>query len=116
MTKARRENAYWLKYVAEATTHPDRLDRSRNAIAEVEAATPADLQGLARRYLRDDQALVLEAVSDKAGKEGHYTSPGARASRKLPSQKNNISRAAPPSISPVTQSQTPPLPAPPPPT
>src|SRR3546814_15329611 len=67
MTKARRENAYWLKYVAEATTHPDRLDRSRNAIAEVAAATPADLQGLARRYLRDDPALVIEAVSDKAG-------------------------------------------------
>src|SRR3546814_6442367 len=43
MTKARRENAYWLKYVAEATTHPDRLDRSRNAIAEVEAATPAEI-------------------------------------------------------------------------
>src|SRR3546814_9149496 len=69
MTKARRENAYWLKYVAEATTHPDRLDRSRNAIAEVEAATPADLQGLARRYLRDDQALVIEAVSDKADRK-----------------------------------------------
>jgi len=67
MTKARRENAYWLKYVAEATTHPDRLDRSRNAIAEVQAATPADLQALAQRYLTDDQALVIKAVSDKAG-------------------------------------------------
>src|SRR3546814_16959037 len=66
-TKARRENAYWLKYVGEATTHPDRLDRSRNAIAEIEAATPADLQALARRYLTDDRALVIRAVSAKAG-------------------------------------------------
>ncbi|WP_428630824.1 M16 family metallopeptidase [Sphingopyxis sp.] len=68
MTKSRRENAYWLNYVAEATTHADRLDRSRKGIGEVEAATPADLQALARRYLLDDKALVIKAVSDKAGK------------------------------------------------
>ena len=68
MTKARRENAYWLNYVAEAATHADRLDRSRNGIAEVEAATPKELQTLAQRYLGDDKALVIKAVSDKAGK------------------------------------------------
>src|SRR3546814_578887 len=67
MVKARRENSYWLNYVAEAATHADRLDRSRNGIAEVEAATPAELQALARRYLVDDRALVIKAVSDKAG-------------------------------------------------
>lgn len=68
MTKARRENAYWLPYVTEAATHAARLDRSRNGIAEVAAATPAQLQALARRYLVDDKALVIKAVSDKAGK------------------------------------------------
>jgi zinc protease len=68
MVKARRENSYWLNYVAEAATHPDRLDRSRNGIAEVEAATPAGLQALAKRYLADDRALVIKAVSDKAGR------------------------------------------------
>ncbi|MDO9367269.1 MAG: insulinase family protein [Sphingopyxis sp.] len=68
MVKSRRENAYWLNYVAEAATHADRLDRSRKGIGEVEAATPADLQALARRYLVDDKALVIKAVSDKAGK------------------------------------------------
>lgn len=67
MTKARRENAYWLPYVAAATSKADRLDRSRDSIAEVEAATPADLQALAKRYLTDDKALVIKAVSDKAG-------------------------------------------------
>ena len=67
MVKARRENSYWLTYVAEATTHADRLDRSRKGIGEVEAATPAELQALARRYLADDKALVIKAVSDKAG-------------------------------------------------
>lgn len=68
MTKSRRENGYWLNYVSEAASHADRLDRSRKGIGEVEAATPADLQALARRYLVDDKALVIKAVSDKAGK------------------------------------------------
>ncbi|WP_447953764.1 M16 family metallopeptidase [Sphingopyxis chilensis] len=68
MVKSRRENSYWLNYVAEAATHADRLDRSRNGIAEVEAATPAELQTLARRYLADNKALVIKAVSDKAGR------------------------------------------------
>ena len=68
MTKARRENVYWLPYVAEATSQAARLDRSRNGIVEVEAATPAELQALAKRYLADDKALVIKAVSDKAAK------------------------------------------------
>lgn len=68
MTKSRRENAYWLNYVAEATSHSERLDRSRRGIGEVEAATPTELQTLAKRYLVDGKALVIRAVSDKAGK------------------------------------------------
>jgi zinc protease len=68
MTKARRENGYWLPYVTEASTQAARLDRSRKGIAEVENATPAQLEALARRYLVDDKALVIKAVSDKAGK------------------------------------------------
>ncbi|WP_447760871.1 M16 family metallopeptidase [Sphingopyxis panaciterrae] len=68
MTKARRENGYWLPYVTEASTQADRLDRSRNGIKEVEAATPAELEALAQRYLVDDKALVIKAVSDKAPK------------------------------------------------
>lgn len=68
MVKSRRENSYWLNYVSEATSEAARLDRSRKGIAEVEAATPAELQALARRYLVDDKALVIKAVSDKAGK------------------------------------------------
>ena len=66
MTKARRENSYWLPYVAEATSREARLDRSRKSIAIVEATTSADLEALARHYLADDKALVIKAVSDKA--------------------------------------------------
>ncbi|WP_282946905.1 MULTISPECIES: insulinase family protein [unclassified Sphingopyxis] len=68
MTKARRDNSYWLPYVSEATSQEARLDRSRKSIAIVEAATPADLETLAQRYLTDDKALVIKAISDKAGK------------------------------------------------
>lgn len=68
MVKSRRENVYWLNYVGEAASHADRLDRSRKGIGEVEAATPAELQALAKRYLVDDKALVIKAVSDKAPK------------------------------------------------
>lgn len=70
MVKSRRENAYWLPYVAIATSEAARLDRSRNSIAAVEAATPADLQALARRYLDDHQALIIKAVSDKVASTG----------------------------------------------
>jgi zinc protease len=68
MTKARRENSYWLPYVSEAQSRADRLDRSRQSIAVVEGVTPATLQALAKRYLLDDRALVIKAMSDKAGK------------------------------------------------
>lgn len=68
MTKARRENSYWLPYVGEATSHEARLDRSRQSIPIVEGVTPAELQALAKRYLVDDRAMVIKAVSDKAGK------------------------------------------------
>ncbi|WP_293845092.1 hypothetical protein [Sphingopyxis sp.] len=48
---------------------PDRSPGPRpQGIGEVEAATPAELRLLARRYLVDDKALVIKAVSDKVGK------------------------------------------------
>ena len=68
MTKARRENGYWLPYVSEATSKEARLDRSRKSIAIVEAVTPVELQALAKHYLTDEKALVIKAISDKAGK------------------------------------------------
>ena len=68
MTKARRENGYWLPYVSEATSKEARLDRSRKSIAIVEAATPTELEALAKHYLTDEKALVIKAISDKAGK------------------------------------------------
>lgn len=65
LVKSRRENGYWLPYVARAGSDAARLDRSRKAIAEVEAATPDDLLALAQRYLVPERAIRIRAVSDK---------------------------------------------------
>lgn len=66
LTRARRENGYWLGYVSEATSRPDRIDRSRHAIELLDQVTPADLQAEARRYLLPDRAVRIRAVSNKA--------------------------------------------------
>ncbi|MGL4313052.1 MAG: M16 family metallopeptidase, partial [Sphingomonas sp.] len=63
MTAARRTNAYWLGYAAIAASDPARLDRSRNAPALVGGVTPADVQRVARRYLRYDRLLRIRVVS-----------------------------------------------------
>lgn len=63
--KARRENNYWLGYVSIASSKPERLDRINKAEAELLKTTPADIQRLAQRYLLDDRAVVIKAVSDK---------------------------------------------------
>lgn len=62
LRQSRRENGYWLPYVAAAASEPERLDRSRNAIAELNATTAEELQALARRYLTPDRALRVRAV------------------------------------------------------
>lgn len=66
MVKARRDNGYWFRYVAIASSRPDRLDRIDRAIPALDAVDAARLQQLAARYLVDDTALVVKAISDKA--------------------------------------------------
>ncbi len=73
LTRARRDNGYWLGYVARAASDPARLDRSRRAIGEVGAATPADLQALARRYLTPERQLTILAVAATAGQSAVST-------------------------------------------
>ena len=64
--KSLRQNAYWLSYVDEAQSEADRLDRIRKREALIKAITAADLQALARQYLRADQLQRFRIVSDKA--------------------------------------------------
>lgn len=65
MTKARRENGWWLDYAGLAQSQPERLDRARQSIALTQAVTPADLQALAKRYLTA-APVVIEARPDPA--------------------------------------------------
>jgi len=68
MTKARRENGYWIGWLSYATSRGARLERIRQGIGMMEAITPTELQTTARRYLSDERLLVIRAVSDKAAK------------------------------------------------
>lgn len=65
IAKNRRENAWWLGVAGRAQSEADRLDRVRALEATVRAITPADLQAMARKYLRDDRELKVRVVSDK---------------------------------------------------
>ncbi|MEO8141128.1 MAG: insulinase family protein [Sphingomicrobium sp.] len=64
-TKSLRQNAYWLGYVDEAQTEPERLDRARTRDSIIRSITAADLQKLATTYLRDDKLQRVRIVSDK---------------------------------------------------
>ena len=65
IAKSRRENGWWLGVAGRAQSEADRLDRVRQQEATVRGLTPADLQAMARKYLRDDRELQIRVVSDK---------------------------------------------------
>ena len=64
-TKNLRQNGYWLNYVDEAQSEPDRLQRIRTRDSIMRSITAADLQKLAAQYLRDDRLQRVRIVSDK---------------------------------------------------
>ena len=70
MAAARRSNTYWLSYAVVAGSDPDRLDRSRRAPDLVRAITPADVQRVAQRYLREDRMLRIRVISRAAAEGG----------------------------------------------
>ncbi|MBV9529295.1 insulinase family protein, partial [Sphingomonas sp.] len=64
--QAMRDNGFWLTVLARAQSKPDRLDRIRQLKSLLQSTTPADLQALARKYLRPDQVQDVRIVSSKA--------------------------------------------------
>ena len=69
-----RENSYWLNVViARAQEKPERLEWARTRIADMEAATPAEISGLAAKYLSRDR--VSRATILPAPKESPVPSP-----------------------------------------
>jgi zinc protease len=64
IVKSRRENGYWLGLAGRAQSESARLDRTRNVEARYKAVTAADIQAMARKYLRDDRELKIRIVHD----------------------------------------------------
>jgi zinc protease len=72
---ARRENGYWLGYVARAGSDPARLNRSRQALDLIRSVTVADVQAAARCYLREDRMLRIRVISRDAAGDDPAISP-----------------------------------------
>jgi zinc protease len=66
MQSATRTNAFWQHSVARATSQPVWLQRRRTALGALQAVTPAQIQEVARRYLRGDRMLRIRLMSRTA--------------------------------------------------
>ena len=62
LKKSMADNGYWLGQLQDAQKDPASLDQVRTHLATIEAVTAADLQALAREYLRPDRAWRVEVV------------------------------------------------------
>ncbi len=59
-------NEYWLGALADVAERPSDVQQIVSNIAVLEAVTPADIQRLARKYLKDDTAVQVQVVSANA--------------------------------------------------
>ncbi len=60
-----RDNSYWLSSLEKAQSEPDRLDRIRRKKALLQSITAADIQELARKYLRPERVQKVQIVNNK---------------------------------------------------
>jgi zinc protease len=65
-----RDNGYWLAALSRAQSEPGRLDRIRKRKAILQSITAADLQKLAREYLRPESRQVARIVSTQVASKG----------------------------------------------
>jgi zinc protease len=61
-TRAQQQNGYWIAQLAGAQTDPRRLDYIRQTLPRLSAVTAADVQRVARRWLRPDRAFRIEVT------------------------------------------------------
>ncbi|MFN3670120.1 MAG: M16 family metallopeptidase [Brevundimonas sp.] len=64
--RSQASNEYWLAQLGDVATNPGDVDEIVNHIADLESVTPADIQALAREYLRSDRAWRAVVVSANA--------------------------------------------------
>jgi zinc protease len=58
-----RDNGGWVAVVNVAQSEPHRLERRRTRTAILAGLTAADIQAMAQKYLRDDQALEIRVLA-----------------------------------------------------
>lgn len=68
LVRSRASNEFWLAELQDLHRDDDRLEAIRSALADMEAATPADLQRVAKAYLLDAKAWRL-TVTPSEGAE-----------------------------------------------
>ena len=59
-------NEYWLGQLGDVASRPEEIEQTLTHISDLEAITPADIQALARQYLRSDTAWRAVVVSSNA--------------------------------------------------
>lgn len=62
-------NEYWLAQLADVAERPSEVEQTVTHISDLEAITPADIQTLARQYLRPGTAWRAVVVSSQAAAE-----------------------------------------------
>lgn len=61
-TRAQQQNGYWVAALAGAQTDPRRLDYIRQTLPRLSGVSAADVQRVARRWLRPDRAFRIEVT------------------------------------------------------
>ena len=66
LRRSQASNEYWLGQLSEVAENPADVEQTLTHISDLEAVTPADVQALARQYLRDDTAWKATVTAASA--------------------------------------------------
>lgn len=62
LRRSQNTNGFWMSELQDAQTDPERLPTLRSAMSDMESATPADLQAVARKYLVPSEAYRIQVT------------------------------------------------------
>ena len=62
LRRSQNTNGFWMSELQDAQTDPERLPTLRSALSDMESATPADLQAVARKYLVPADAYRIQVT------------------------------------------------------
>ncbi|HVL41912.1 MAG TPA: insulinase family protein, partial [Brevundimonas sp.] len=66
LRRSQASNEYWLGQLSRVASHPEDIEQTLTHISDLEAVTTADIQTLARQYLRPDTAWRATVTSTSA--------------------------------------------------